>query len=203
VLRLGTSEQGLTEILAVAEHINSLAALAEGFRIRPDVPAPPDGAAMEIVPPLGEAVDGPAHDTLAQIRAWTTEQLRVHHVPALWLVLARQPRFLAATWAKDRLVLGACELDEPTKACTALAVAMNARSPYMTAYLTPWVRRVVALDGAGLVELGAAVMHYVSFNTVAHGMMLGPPFEDVRAEDFRSGGRLANAPGPGAPPTTT
>jgi hypothetical protein len=31
-LRLGTSEQGLTKILAVAEHSNSLAVLAEGFR---------------------------------------------------------------------------------------------------------------------------------------------------------------------------
>jgi hypothetical protein len=31
VLRLGTSEQGLTEIMAVAEHINSLSVLADGF----------------------------------------------------------------------------------------------------------------------------------------------------------------------------
>ena len=29
---MGTSEQGLTEILAVAEHVNSLSALAEDFR---------------------------------------------------------------------------------------------------------------------------------------------------------------------------
>jgi hypothetical protein len=87
-----------------------------------------------------------------------------------------------------------------TKACTALAVAMNARSGYLTSYLTPWVRRAAGLDDGGLVELGAAVMHYVSFNTVAHGMMLDPPLVDVRAEDFRPSGRLADAPGPGAPP---
>jgi hypothetical protein len=103
---------------------------------------------------------------------------------------ARQPRFLASTWAKDRLVLGAAEVDEATKACAAMAVAMNARSAYCTSYFNPWVRRAVALDDAGMVELGAAVMHYVSFNTVAHGMMLEPPFEDIRAEDFKSGGRL-------------
>jgi hypothetical protein len=200
VLRLGTSEQGLTEIMAVAEHVNSLAALAEGLRIRPDVPTPPDGPATEIVPPHGDVVDGPAHDTLAQIRVWASQHLGVRHVPAIWRVLARQPRFLASTWAKNCLVLGAAELDEPTKACAALAVAMNARSAYMTSYLTPWVRRVVPLDDAGLVELAAAVMHYVSFNTIAHGMMLGPPFEDMRAEDFHPGGRLEGAPGPGARP---
>ena len=38
MLRLGVSDQGLTEILAVAEHVNSMAAVAEGFRLRPDVP---------------------------------------------------------------------------------------------------------------------------------------------------------------------
>ena len=38
-------------------------------------------------------------------------------------VAARQPCFLASTWAEDRLVLGAAELDEATKACVAVAVA--------------------------------------------------------------------------------
>jgi hypothetical protein len=198
VLRLGISEQGLTEILAVAEHVTSLAALAEGFRLRPDVPSPPAGAPTELVAPIDEAEPGLAAETLDQIRAWARSSLGIEHVPAVWRVLARQPRFLASTWAKDRLVLSAGEVDEATKACAALAVAMNARSPYLAAYLNPWVRRVAGLDDADLVELGAAVMHYVAFNTISHGMMLEPPFTDVRAEDFRPGGRLANAPGPGA-----
>ncbi len=124
-------------------------------------------------------------------------------MPAFWRVLARHPRFLASTWAKNGLVLSAAELDEPTKACAALAVAMNAHSAYFTSYLNPWVRHAVGLDDGGLVELGAAVMHYVSFNTIAHGMMLDAPFSDVRAEDFRPGGRLANAPGPGSTASLT
>jgi hypothetical protein len=45
----------------------------------------------------------------------------------------------------------------------------------------------MGLDNGGMVELGAAVMHYVSFNTVAHGMMLAPPLIDMRAEDFQPG----------------
>jgi hypothetical protein len=144
-----------------------------------------------------------AADTLDQIRAWARSTLGIEHVPAFWRVLARHPRFLASTWAKNGLVLSAAELDEPTKACAALAVAMNAHSAYFTSYLNPWVRHAVGLDDGGLVELGAAVMHYVSFNTIAHGMMLDAPFSDVRAEDFRPGGRLANAPGPGSTASLT
>ncbi len=203
MLRLGISEQGLTEIMAIAEHVNSMATLAEGFRIRPDVPRPSEGPATELVRPVDEAEPGLAADTLDHIRAWASSTLGIEHVPAFWRVLARQPRFLASTWAKNCLVLGAGEIDEATKACAAMAVAMNARSAYLTSYFNPWVRHAMGLDDGGMVELGAAVMHYVSFNTVAHGMMLGPPFVDVRAEDFRPGGHLANAPGPGAPPPST
>ena len=203
MLRLGVSEQGLTEILPVAEHVNSMAALAEGFRLRPDVPVLTDGPTTELVPPIDEAAPGLAADTLDQIRVWARSTLGIEHVPAFWRVLARQPRFLASTWAKNGLVLRAAELDEATKACAALAVAMNAHSAYFTSYLNPWVRHAVGLDDDGLVELGAAVMHYVSFNTIAHGMMLDAPFSDMRAEDFRYGGRLANAPGPGSTAPST
>jgi hypothetical protein len=196
---MGTSEQGVTEILAVAEHVNSLSALAEGFRLRPDVPNPPDGPATELVAPLDEAQPGLAADTIDQIRRWARSTLGIEHVPAVWRVLARQPHFLAATWAKNCLVLAAGQVDEATKACTALAVAMNMHSAYLTAYLHPWVRRVAHLDDDGLAELGAAVMHFVSFNTISHGMMLEPPFTDMQAEDFRPGGHLVDAPG-GPPP---
>ncbi len=185
--------------MAVAEHVASAVALAEGFRLRPDVPHPPAGPPTELVAPVDEAEPGLAADTLDTIRRWARQTLGIDHVPAFWRVLARHPRFLAATWAKDRLVLNAGEVDEATKACAAMAVAMNGRSAYFTSCINPWVRQAVALDDAGLVELGAAIMHYVSSNTIAHGMMLDPPFVDVRAADFRPGGRLVSSPGPGAP----
>jgi hypothetical protein len=203
VLRLGTSEQGLTEIMAVAEHVNSLAVIADGFLLRPDVPTLTGEPATELVAPIDEGTSGPAAGTLQQIGVWARSSLGIDHVPAVWRVLARHPRFLAATWAKNCLVLGPAEIDESTKACAAMAVAMNARSTYMTAYLAPWVRRAARLDDDSLVELGAAVMHFVAFNTVAHGMMLEPPFADLRAADFRPGGRLFDAPGPGSPPTAS
>jgi hypothetical protein len=87
--------------MAVAEHVNSLAVLAEGFSLRPDVPLSPDGHATELVAPVEAHAAGAA------------------------------------------------------------------------------VRGAASLDDDGLVELGAAVMHFVAFNTVAHGMMLEPPFTDL------------------------
>jgi hypothetical protein len=38
-------------------------------------------------------------------------------------------------------------------------------------------------------------MHYVAFNTIAHGMMLEPPLTDMRTDDFRPGGRLSGNTG--------
>lgn len=41
-----------------------------------------------------------------------------------------------------------------------------------------------------MVELAGAVMHYVSFNTIAHGMRLEAPFSDMEAADVAAGGRF-------------
>jgi len=97
-------------------------------------------------------------------------------VSAFCRVPNRHPRLLTSTWAKKCLVLSNGELDEATKASTALAVAMNGRSAYVyvTSYLKPWVQRAAGLDDDGLVELGAAVMHYASFNTIAYRMQTRP-----------------------------
>ena len=41
-----------------------------------------------------------------------------------------------------------------------------------------------------LVEIAGAVMHYVSFNTIAHGMRLDAPLAHLTAPDFVPGGPL-------------
>ena len=46
------------------------------------------------------------------------------------------------------------------------------------------MRRRAAYDESALVELTASVMHYVSFNTVAHAMMLGAKHGDMTAAGF-------------------
>jgi hypothetical protein len=65
--------------------------------LRPDVALPPDGHATELVAPVEAKAAGAAADTLEEISAWTKSTLGIDHIPSLWRVLARQPRFLAAS----------------------------------------------------------------------------------------------------------
>lgn len=187
MLRLGVSEKGVTEILAVAEHTVSLTAAAEGLRLDPDVPDAAGPGVAPLVSLLDESEAGDSGETLTEIRGWAADQLGLDRPPDLWRALAHQPRFLKATWAKDRLVMGPGELEPATKVCAALAVAMFRGSRYMTSSLSHQLRHAHGFDDATLVELTAGVMHYVSFNTVAHGMRLPPPHTDMRADEFREG----------------
>lgn len=181
MLRLGVGERGVTEIMAISEHVSSLCAGAGALQLAPDVPELP-GAPPAAV---GEPPPGAAESCLAEIQDWSRVHLGLDRVPDFWRLLAHQPRFLQATWAKDRLVLGPGRLDEPAKLCAAFAVAACRQSAYWTSYLTHRLRRS-GLGDRALVELTASVMHYVSFNTVAHGMMLRAEYGDMRAQDFQA-----------------
>lgn len=187
VLRLGIHERGITEIMAVAEHVVSVSAAAAGLRLRPDVPGVPAGdAATELVavpatPPAG------AEATWDEIAAWSREALGIDRVPAFWRALARRPRALAAIWSKHRLVLGAGELAADAKLAVALAVAMNAHSEYWTGYLAQAGRHAGSFDDDLVLEVAVATLHYTSFNTIAHGMMLEAPYRDLVASDLQSG----------------
>jgi hypothetical protein len=187
-MRLTGAEQAVAEVAAVAEHVASLTAAAAAFQLRPDVPSEPADGDCSLVALLDEGAAGEAAGLLADIREWARQSLGVDRVPAVWRALAHQPRLLEATWRKDRLVLGPGALDEPAKACAALAVAQFRQSPYCVAYFTTLLRTRCGLDDRGLVELAGAVMHYVSFNTIAHGMRLDPPVADLTAADVAPGG---------------
>jgi len=189
VLRLTGTERGVAEVAAVAEHVASLTSTASAFDLTPDVPhAAPDGAAL--VPLLDEASAPDAAATLAEIRGWAKGALGIDHIPAVWRALAHLPRLLESTWRKDRLVLGAGTLDELVKGCAALAVAQFRQSQYWIRYLTHFLRTRCGLADRGVVEVAGAVMHYVSFNTIAHGMRLEPPMADMTAADVAPGGRF-------------
>jgi hypothetical protein len=200
VLRLTGTERAVAEVAAVAEHVASLTAAA-AFQLRPDVPTESGDGAAALVPLLDEDADlGGAPATLSEIRTWARGNLGVDRVPAFWRVVAHQPRLLETTWRKDRLVLAAGVLDELTKGCAALAVAQFRQSSYWTAYLTQVLRTRWALEDRGLVEIAGAVMHYVSFNTIAHGMRLDAPMADMGAADVAPGGRFEHLL-PGGRPT--
>ena len=159
VLRLGIGERGVTEIMAISEHVSSLCVGAAALQLAPDVPELRGAAPAVVKEPLPRA----AAECLDEIAVWSREHLGLDRVPDFWRRLAHQPKFLQATWAKDRLVLGAGRLDEPAKLCIAFAVAAFRQSGYWIAYLTELLRRA-ACDDPALVELTASAMHYVSFN---------------------------------------
>jgi hypothetical protein len=191
VARLTGTERGVAEVAAVAEHVASLTAAAAAFQLHPDMPPESrERAQAAVVPLLDEQSGGDATDALKEIREWCRDTLGVDQVPAVWRALAHQPRLLDATWRKDRLIMSAGILDELTKGCAALAVAQFRLSPYWIAYFTHFLRVRCGLTDRGVVELAGAVMHYVSFNTIAHGMRLEAPFADLKATDVAPGGRF-------------
>ncbi len=183
MLRLGKTERAITEILGIAEHVVSIAAAAEGLRIRADVPRAASLPATELID-LDAAAPADCERALEEIRAWSHGALGIDHVPAFWRALARKPRLLVTVWEKHRLVLGADELDEPLKAAVALAVAMNKHSDYWTGYFAQLGRAAHGFDDETVVEIAGAVLHYTSFNTVSHGMMLEAPHTEISAKDF-------------------
>jgi len=188
VLRLTGTELGVAEVAAVAEHVASLTSTAAAFDLQPDVPHPAANG-VPTVPLLDETNASDAATTLAEIRAWAKETLDIDHIPSVWRALAHLPRLLEATWRKDRLVLGAGVLDELVKGCAGLAVAQFRQSPYWIRYLTHFLRTRCGLGDRGVVEVAGAVMHYVSFNTIAHTMRLDAPFSGMEAADVAAGGR--------------
>ncbi|HWK31123.1 MAG TPA: hypothetical protein VNR20_03465 [Terriglobales bacterium] len=191
MLRLTQNNRAIAEIVAVSEHIASLTAAAAAFQLTPDVPAPrtkPTDTPM--IPLVDQTSAGDAAATLEQIGDWAKQALGIGHIPGIWRALANDPKLLAATWRKDQLVLAAGTLDELVKGCVALAIAQFRQSPYWIAYLTQYLRTRCGADNRLLVEIAGAVMHYVSFNTIAHGMRLDPPFSAMDASDVASGGRF-------------
>ena len=184
VLRLGLDERGITEIMAIAEHVVSVIAAGEGLRLRPDVPAPPTGAATELVDLAASAPDE-ANSTLGEIATSAKAALGIDHVPAFWRALSRRPRLLDVVWAKHKLVMAAGQLDANAKLAVALSVAMNKRSPYWTSYLAQQGRCAGVLDDDVILEIAGATLHYASFNTISHGMMLDAPHHDLAAADWQ------------------
>lgn len=187
VLRLGVRERGITEILGIAEHVVSISAAAAGLRLRPDVPSAPDGATSALVT-LPEAPPEDARATWDEAEAWAMRALGTARLPAFWRAFAGRPRLLASIWAKHRLVLSAGELAEDAKVAVALAVAMNERSEYWIGYFAELGRRAGAFDDEVITEVAAATLHYNSFNTISHGMMLDAPHRDLVASDLAGPG---------------
>lgn len=189
MLRLTGTERAVAEVAAVAEHVASLTGASAAFQLRADVPLNVgDGAGASLVPFIEDAGSDDVAAILGEIREWAHQVLGIEHVPAIWRVLAHDRRLLEATWRKDRLIMGPGTLDELVKSCAALAVAQFRQSDYWISYFTHLLRTRCGVDDRGLVEIAGAVMHYISFNTIAHGMRLEAPLSEMVASDVVAGG---------------
>lgn len=189
MLRLTATDRAVAEVAAVAEHVASLTAAAAGLRL-----SPKQGAEGATPAPLVSLPDEPGEEgaraTWAEIREWSRSSLARDEIPAFWRVLAHQPRLLEATWRKDRVVMASGAIDDIVKTYAALAVAQFRQSAYWIDCYTQVLRTRAGLDDRALVEIAGAVMHYVSFNTIAHGMRLEAPVAGITAKDFVPGGAL-------------
>ena len=191
MLRLTGTARAVAEIVAIAEHVATLTTAAAAFQLKVDVPySASEERYAPLIPLVSESNAGEAADTLRRIQEWASDALGIDRAPAIWRALAHDPRLLEATWRKDQLVFARGALDELVKGCAALAVAQFRESEYCTSYLTQYVRTRCHLDDRGLVEIAGAVMHYISFNTIAHGMRLEAPVAMLQPSDVAPGGQF-------------
>jgi alkylhydroperoxidase/carboxymuconolactone decarboxylase family protein YurZ len=164
-MRLGVDEAGVTELMAVTEHSHALCVVAGALLLDWDhdrglvAPVEP-GAAPETSRAL-----------LAEIATAMRTILGVERIPSLWRVLAVNPHHLEATWRKDEVVMRAGVLAAHDKRRVALAVAMNARAPYMIRYHTTALRHAGESD-AGILEILGVVDHFNSLNVLTSGMQV-------------------------------
>jgi hypothetical protein len=167
-MRLGLDEQGVTELMAAADHARGLAKLAAGLRLEPEGPEPPARAGLlqgVPDPAAGERV----LEVFEAIRAWAKTELGLDRVPALWRAIAHRPAYLDAVWRREQALMAEGRVTRFQKRCVGYAVAVNSVAPYMIDWYAASLRRL-GLDDAGFVEVLAVVDYFNNLNTLADGM---------------------------------
>ena len=172
------TQRGFAEVVAVAEHVAGQSRAANALGLASEAGTSP-GPLVSLLD-KGEA-DPSVANVFAEIRTWANERLGWDHVPAFWRAVAARPRYLAAAWAKTKLVLGPGEIDGLTKLAVALACASLAGNRYVVEYYQAAFRQL-GFDDETVVELAGLVNHYASFNIVAHAFQLESPGSAMFAE---------------------
>jgi alkylhydroperoxidase family enzyme len=167
-MRLGLDEQGVTELMAAADHARGLAKLAAGLRLEADVAAPP--APRSFPPAVDPArTEGRLGALLDEIRSWAEAELGLDRIPALWLGIAHHPAYLEAVFRREQALMTEGRLGRLEKRLVAYAVAVNVVAPYMIDWYATALRRL-GLDAHGFVEALAVIDYFNNLNTLADGM---------------------------------
>lgn len=184
-MRQGWNERFVTELVAATEHVTGLNKVAMGLLIEPDIMdavrggGTPGVASLLVVTP-GQVPRGLAPGLWSDIQERERERLGVERVPGVWRVLGLNPRYLDATWRKDRLVLSDGTLDATTKLAVALAVSMTNGCRYFIEYYATALRRRGFGDHA-ILEIMGVVDHYNCLNKLADGMQIE---SDITPQDL-------------------
>lgn len=178
-------------MVAVAEHVAGQSRAANALGLVSEQPGSAEPLVALLAPEDGDETVRAVFD---EIRVWAGDALGWERVPAFWRAIAHRPRYLAAAWAKTRLVLGPGEIDRLTKTAVAFACASLAGSRYFVEYYQAAFRQL-GFDDETVVELAGLVNHYASFNTVAHAFQLESPGTAPFAEPAPSPDGNARDPG--------
>ena len=165
-MRLGVDEVGVTELMAVKEHAQTLSMLAGALLL--------DSLASRqaLVPLLdAEGAEPAVRDLLEEIAEAMAAATGQRAAPGLWRAIAGNPHHLESTWRKEQVVMRTGRLDAHDKRRIALGVAMNARSRYMIEYCAALLRQA-GDSPQDLLEVLGVVDHYTSLNTLSDGMQL-------------------------------
>jgi hypothetical protein len=168
-MRLGLTEAGVTELMAVADHARGLSKLAAGLRLSPEIAESGAGAGRVVADVPEETVSERVGAVYADIRAWAKVHLGVDRVPALWRALAHHPVYMDAVWRRDRAIMGPGALTPLQKQAVGYAMATNCVAPYMIDYHAAALR-AAGLDDHGFIEVLAVVDYFNNLNTLADGM---------------------------------
>lgn len=171
-MRMGYTEVGVTELIAVTEHASGISKLALGILLAPDVVQPPPSGRSSLVGlPTDDELDPDVRTLLAEIGAREQERLGLDRLPNVWRLLALDPHYLKAAWQKHEFALRAGQLDGFSKLAAALAVAMSVGCRYFIEYFSLAFRRAGA-SPRQVLQVAAIVDHFNSFNTLADGMAI-------------------------------
>jgi alkylhydroperoxidase/carboxymuconolactone decarboxylase family protein YurZ len=149
-----------------------------------------DGLPAEVLPPLAEAAaEAPARATLDEIRAFYGE------LPAPFLTIARDGRYLSDFWAALRRAFEDRRLTRRLKEALAFAVSLTSRSRFGTGLHLGQMRRLGVGEG-GVMEIVGVAQMFSSYTKIADTLQLESDMGGIAPVDPTPapGGRVARPP---------
>jgi alkylhydroperoxidase/carboxymuconolactone decarboxylase family protein YurZ len=146
-----------------------------------------DGLPPDVLPPLAErAADADTRAVLDEICAFYGE------VPAPFLTMARDGRYLADVWGAVRRAFDEHRLTRRLKEALAFAVSLTSRSAFGTRLHLGQLRRL-GVDDGGVMEVVGVTQVFSSYTKIADTLQLAPDMGDIAPVDPAPapGGRVA------------